>query len=222
MFASPALLIQVGGVVDKYFNILNTIRWVNTRSMPFRCRREELRQYLNPSKEIIFAEQFVACDGMNIMYAPLKTYMHSARTQAKLSHKQRNKLLRLSLQGVDYRHIYLAMLNGCHQQKKHYNILKQHTDLKPYGKIKTEYEAIRKTFNLVADKSYNHTWNFKQTPSRQGRHPCEKPEELISHIIDVSSNEGDLVVDMFCGSCVVPKCCEKMNRRCIAGDLDDT
>ena len=26
---------------------------------------------------------------------------------------------------------------------------------------------------------------------------------------------------MFCGSCVVPKCCDKMNRTCIAGDVDD-
>ena len=33
MFCSPAMLIKVGGVVDKYFNILNTIRWVNTGSM---------------------------------------------------------------------------------------------------------------------------------------------------------------------------------------------
>ena len=33
--------------------------------------------------------------------------------------------------------------------------------------------------------------------------------------IGVSSNEGDLVVDLLCGSCVVPKCCEKMNRRCM-------
>ena len=38
MFCSPAMLIKVGGVVDKYFNILNTIRWVNTGSMSFRCK----------------------------------------------------------------------------------------------------------------------------------------------------------------------------------------
>ena len=120
--------------------------------------------------------------------------------------------------------------------EEHYNKLKQHIDLKPYEEIKaeydelkaeydelkTEYDALRRTFNLSSDKPYNNTWSFKQTPARKGRHPCEKPEDLISHIIDVSSNENDLVVDPFCGSCVVPKCCDKMNRRCIAGDLDDT
>jgi adenine-specific DNA-methyltransferase len=95
-------------------------------------------------------------------------------------------------------------------------------DLKPSDGIKTEYESVRRNCKRASDKPYNNTWNFKQTLTRKRRHPCEKPEHLISHIIDVSSNEGDLVVDAFCGSCDVPKCCEKMNRRCIAGAVDDT
>ena len=101
-------------------------------------------------------------------------------------------------------------------------------DLKPYEEIKQEYDnlkmifdLIRKTFNLTADRQHNNTWIFKHTPSRKGRHPCEKPEELISHIIETSSKENDVVFDMCCGSCVVPTCCNKMNRTCIAGDVDD-
>ena len=43
----------------------------------------------------------------------------------------------------------------------------------------------------------------------------------MSHIIKTSSKENDVVVDMVCGSCVVPKCCKKLNRKCIAGDADD-
>ena len=62
---------------------------------------------------------------------------------------------------------------------------------------------------------------MKQTPTKKGRHPCEKPEELISHIRETSSSENEVVVDMFCGPCVVPKCCEQMNRQWIAGDVDD-
>ena len=94
-------------------------------------------------------------------------------------------------------------------------------NLKPYEQIKHEHEASRRTFNLTADRPYDNTWNFKQTPTNKGRHPCEKPTKVISHIIETSSNENDVVVDMFCGSCVVPKCCEQMNRTCIAGDVDD-
>ena len=105
--------------------------------------------------------------------------------------------------------------------EEHYMQLEKHMDLKPYEEIKKEYELLKRTFKLSNDTLYNNTWRFKQVPSNKERHICEKPEELISHIINVSSNENDLVLDMFCGSCVVPKCCNKMNRRCCAGDIDD-
>ena len=226
MFCSPAMLIKVGGVVDKYFNILNTIRWVNTGSMSFRCKREELRRYLNPSEEIIFAEQFIANDDMSSLYEPIRKYLDDARKRHNLTVNQIKQILGVSIKSGDH---YFSKSQWELPTEPKYNKLKQHMNLKPYDEIKAEYEeikaeyeALRRTFELTSDKPYNNTWSFKQTPTRKGRHPCEKPEDLISHIIDVSSNENDLVVDPFCGSCVVPKCCDKMNRRCIAGDLDDT
>ena len=226
MFCSPAMLIKVGGVVDKYFNILNTIRWVNTGSMSFRSKREELRRYLNPSEEIIFAEQFIANDDMSSLYEPIRKYLDDTRKRHNLTVNQIKQILGVSIKSGDH---YFSKSQWELPTEPKYNKLKQHMDLKPYEEIlkqyeeiKAEYEALRRTFKLTSDKPYNNTWSFKQTPARKGRHPCEKPEDLISHIIDVSSNENDLVVDPFCGSCVVPKCCDKMNRRCIAGDLDDT
>ena len=226
MFCSPEMLIKVGGVVDKYFDVLNTIRWCNTGSMSFRCKREELRRYLNPSEEIIFAEQFVAsnefissADGFRgEIFEPIRKYLNDARIKAKISKKDTNRIC--NTKNTASRH-YFDYTQWCLPTEQHYKELQEHMDLKPYEEIKKEYESLRRTFNLSSDKPYNNTWNFKQTPARKGRHPCEKPMDLISHIIDVSSNENDLVVDMFCGSCVVPKCCEAMNRRCIAGDIDN-
>jgi len=220
MFCSPAMLIKVGGVVDKYFNILNTIRWCNTGSMSFRCKREELRQYLNLSEEIIFAEKFEASD----VFEPIRKYLDEARIKAKLNKKQINEMLGSKLSGGGMATHYFGKLTCCQftiPTEEHYNILREHMELKPYEEFQNDYETLRRTFKMKSDKPYNNTWNFKQTKAVKGRHPCEKPEDLISHIINVSSNENDLVVDMFCGSCVVPKCCEKLNRRCIAGDTDD-
>ena len=151
------------------------------------------------------------------LFEPIRKYLDDSRIRANLSPKQCNDICGNQMAGH-----YFTKTQWELPTEPNYNKLKQHMDLKPYEDIKQEYEAMRRTFKLTADKPYNNTWSFKQTPSKKGRHPCEKPEDLISHIIDVSSNEGDLVVDMFCGSCVVPKCCDKMNRKCIAGDVDDT
>ena len=220
MFCSPEMLIKVGSVVDKYFNVLNTIRWADKRTAAIK-NAMGMRYYLDNSEEIIFAEQFVANSDDNVVFEPIRKYLNEKRKQAKITHKSINKILNTSLKGGGLSPHYYGKAQWILPTEEHYNILRKHMDLKPYDEIKKEYESLRRTFNLTSDKPYNNTWNFKQTPTRKGRHPCEKPIDLISHIIDVSSNENDLVVDMFCGSCVVPKCCEAMNRRCIAGDIDD-
>jgi len=47
----------------------------------------------------------------------------------------------------------------------------------------------------------------------------QKPEALLERIIRASSNEGDLVLDCFCGSGTTAAVTEKLNRRWIACDL---
>jgi DNA modification methylase len=49
--------------------------------------------------------------------------------------------------------------------------------------------------------------------------PTQKPESLLQRIIEVSSNEGDLVLDCFIGSGTTAAVAEKCRRRWIACDL---
>jgi len=50
-------------------------------------------------------------------------------------------------------------------------------------------------------------------------YPTQKPEALLDRILKASSNEGDLVLDCFCGSGTTAAVAEKLNRRWIACDL---
>ena len=218
MFASAEMSWHVEGVIRKHFNVLNHIRWADKTSPAKKSNKEQLRRYINNSEEIIFAEQF----GMDTetfesrIYKPIVNYLDNARLEASLTIMKCNHILG-NCMGNHY------FNNSQHRPitEEAYTKLREHMDLKPYEEIKKEYEQLRRTFNLTDGNPYNNTWHFKQTPSIKDRHPCEKPEELINHIINTSSKENDLVVDMFCGSCVVPKCCDKLNRKCIAGDVDD-
>jgi adenine-specific DNA-methyltransferase len=47
----------------------------------------------------------------------------------------------------------------------------------------------------------------------------QKPEALLKRILEVSSNEGDLVFDCFCGSGTTAVMAEKLQRRWVACDL---
>ena len=72
--------------------------------------------------------------------------------------------------------------------------------------------------NLVAD-----TWTDIPAVAPNARerlqYPTQKPKALLERIIRASSNEGDLVLDCFCGSGTTPAVAEKLKRRWIACDL---
>ena len=53
-------------------------------------------------------------------------------------------------------------------------------------------------------------------------YPTQKPEALLERIIKASSNEGDLVADLFCGSGTTAAVSEKLGRRWITSDLSKT
>ena len=50
-------------------------------------------------------------------------------------------------------------------------------------------------------------------------YPTQKPIELLERVISLSSNQGDLVADFFCGSGTTAAVAEKLGRRWIATDL---
>lgn len=65
----------------------------------------------------------------------------------------------------------------------------------------TFHYEIAKTFN--ENKQLRSLWNISTTPKREkkfGKHPTQKPIALLDRIIKISSNEGDLILDPFCGS----------------------
>lgn len=55
--------------------------------------------------------------------------------------------------------------------------------------------------------------------SERANYPTQKPETLLERIINASSNEGDLVLDCFCGSGTTAAVAEKLGRRWITCDL---
>ncbi len=50
-------------------------------------------------------------------------------------------------------------------------------------------------------------------------YPTENAESLLERVIDISSNEGDLIADFFCGSGTTASVAEKLGRKWIATDL---
>ena len=51
-------------------------------------------------------------------------------------------------------------------------------------------------------------------------HPTEKPIELLERLIKLHTNENDVVLDCFAGSFSTADACKRLNRQCIAIELE--
>lgn len=56
-------------------------------------------------------------------------------------------------------------------------------------------------------------------PGERLGYPTQKPEELLQRIIRASSNEGDLILDAYCGCGTTIVMAEQLNRRWIGTDI---
>jgi len=70
-------------------------------------------------------------------------------------------------------------------------------------------EKSKQTFNYSLMKEINggkqmkDVWVFGRPlkiEQRHGKHPTQKPEDLVERIVKSSSNSNDIVLDLFCGS----------------------
>lgn len=88
--------------------------------------------------------------------------------------------------------------------------------------------GIKRYLKDVKDKGkpYGDVWNdimsFQQQPTAAENigYPTQKPESLLERIIKASSNEGDLVLDVFCGCGTTAAVAQKLGRRWIASDIN--
>ena len=78
------------------------------------------------------------------------------------------------------------------------------------------------TFNFKQQKEMH---NFFETPNKSSygvtKHPTEKPLDMIEHLLEIHTNENDLVLDCFMGSGTTGVACKNLNRDFIGIELDE-
>lgn len=52
------------------------------------------------------------------------------------------------------------------------------------------------------------------------KYPTAKPVKLLERLIQISTNEGDYVLDPMCGSGTTAEAADKLNRKCIVNDIN--
>lgn len=67
---------------------------------------------------------------------------------------------------------------------------------------------------------YTDVWTHKPVQFYPGKHPCEKPADMLEQIITASSRPGDVVADFFFGSGSTLKQAALLGRRGLGVELE--
>ncbi len=93
-----------------------------------------------------------------------------------------------------------------------------------YSKHTFNYNMLKTISNGEPMKSvWRDIWKMQSANNSEkvfGKHPTQKPEEVIKRAIMASSNTDDLVFDPFCGSGTTGVVCKKLNRKFVGIDND--
>jgi DNA modification methylase len=92
------------------------------------------------------------------------------------------------------------------------------------GKIVNDKDEHGKTITYIStERQIDNVWRMSTLQpadkTENLRYPTQKPETLLERVLQASSNEGDLVLDCFCGSGTTAAVAEKLGRRWITCDL---
>jgi adenine-specific DNA-methyltransferase len=247
LFASPKMAARVECKVGEWFNVLNRVTW---RKPPFSTKAEmfdkdTLRAFFPSSEAIIFAEHFGAdnmakgeeagygakCDELRgFVFEPLRAYIAGECVRAGVD-TQRLKAAWMAYKGnksemprhwierkqfeLPTEENYLWLRQTLSSLDHDYEYLRR-----DYEDLRRDYEDLRRPFSVTADVPYTDVWDFRTVPHRKGKHPCEKPLDMIRHIVRVSSRPGETVLDPFGGSGVTGEACLAEGRECILVEKD--
>ncbi len=242
VFASPQMATRVEVEVSKRFEVLNSIRWLKPSGWHKRINPNTLRSFLSPWEAIIFAEQhgadtyargessYVPQDGepLNFLFEPLRAYLASEWARAGLKPDDANAACgTVSMAG---RH-YFARSQWCLPTAQHYASLRAYANThdhdgeylrREYEDLRREYEELRRPFTVSAEVPYTDVWTFPTVQAYAGKHPCEKPLEMIEHIIKTSTRPNALVADPFAGGGTTGVACVRTGRNFIGVEIDPT
>jgi site-specific DNA-methyltransferase (adenine-specific) len=202
VFCSSAMAGKLELTFSKRFNVLSHIVWTKPNDPGFdgwkgKMKKEALRQWYPHSERILFAEP--AIDG-NLKRSWFGNFLKEKRI----------------LSGLSGHH--LTELTGSYGKVNHGGAVsnwetgRNIPSIEQYEKIcealintgkidsMPDYEDVIRKFEVSADIEFTDVWNFNSVRPYKGKHPAEKPLDMLEHCINATTFEDDIILDCFAGS----------------------
>lgn len=245
VFASPKMAARVEIEIGKTFNVLNHLIWIKEdngirRHASQIIEKNLARSYFPDNERILFADHYNSdnvakgesgygkkCDELRgFVFESLKNKFEYMWNKSGLSRLEVDTACNTS----NVAQYWFSERNYQIPTVEKYRILQnlssafniEYEDLKrEYEDLKREYEDLRRPFNATSKTQYTDVWTFPTVRHFKGRHPCEKPIELIEHIIRMSSNPDAITLDCFMGRGTTLEAARNLNREAIGIEISE-
>lgn len=204
------------------FNILSHVVWTKPNEPGFdgwkgKMKKESLRQWYPHSERIIFAEP--AIDG-NLHRSPFGEFLREQRLKSGLSGHQLTELIG-AYGKVNHGGAVSNWEAGRNtpSREQYEKICEAFLDT---GKIETmpPYEDVIRPFIMDGSKEFTDIWTFPSVRPYKGKHPAEKPLDMLQHAIEATTYPGDIVLDCFAGSGSTAMAAASLGRKSVSIEIE--
>lgn len=221
-FCSAPMVARLENLLSSRFNILSQIVWTKPNEPGFdgwkqKMKKESLRQWYGHSERIIFAEP--AVNG-NLHRSYFGNLLKEYRKKAELTSNVLTEMIG-AYGKVNHGGAVSNWEAGRNVPSKE-QYRKIRNAILSTGKVKSmpEYEDVIRPFQIDKTKEFTDIWTFPNIKPYKGKHPAEKPIELLELAISTSTYEGDIVLDCFAGSGSTAVAALKQGRLSVSIDID--
>lgn len=207
---------------SEYFNILSHVVWTKPNEPGFdgwkgKMKKENLRQWYGHSERIIFAEP--ALEG-NLHRSPFAQFLKEKRNQSGLSGHQLTEMV--GAYGKVNHGGAVSNWEAGRNTPSREQYKKIAEAILSTGNVEymPPYEDVIRPFIMDGTKEFTDVWNFPSVRPYKGKHPAEKPLDMLKHAIEAASYEGDIVLDCFGGSGSTLQAALETNRLTISIEIE--
>ncbi|MBO0347691.1 helix-turn-helix domain-containing protein [Phormidium pseudopriestleyi FRX01] len=202
LFCDSSMAARLEVLFSEDFNILSHIVWTKPNDPGFdgwkgKMKKESLRQWYPHSERIIFAEP--AIEG-NLHRSPFGEFLRDVRTKAGLSGHQLTESI--GAYGKVNHGGAVSNWEAGRNTPSREQYQKICEAVISTGKIDVmpPYEDVIRVFQVDGTKEYTDVWTFPSVRPYKGKHPAEKPLDMLKHAIEATTYKRDIVLDCFAGS----------------------
>lgn len=201
-YCSSTMSAKLEVLLSESFNVLSHVVWTKPNEPGFegwkqKMNKAALRQWYGHSERILFAEP--AVNG-NLKRSWFGHFLRSQREHCGMSGHRLTEITG-AYGKVNHGGAVSNWEAGRNiPSREQYSKICQ--ALLETGKVETMpiYENVVRPFDVNSSVEFTDVWDFFSVRPYKGKHPAEKPLDMLEHCILSATYENDIVLDCFAGS----------------------